>query len=62
MGAYGAKGLKLMRDNGCKTFAQARQSALVAEAPAAAIDAGAAESELDLDGLGEALIAACNIG
>lgn len=62
MGADGAKGLKLMRDNGCKTFAQARQSALVAEAPAAAIDAGAVESELDLDGLGEALIAACNIG
>ena len=37
MGADGAKGLKLMRDNGCKTFAQARQSALVAEAPLPAL-------------------------
>lgn len=61
MGADGAKGLKLMRDAGCKTFAQSRKSALVSEAPGAAMDAGAAESELDLDDMGTALIACCNI-
>jgi two-component system chemotaxis response regulator CheB len=62
MGADGAKGLKLMRDQGCKTFAQDRKSALVAEAPTAAIEAGAAEQEVALDDLGTALIACCNIG
>lgn len=60
MGADGAKGLKLMRDTGCKTFAQDRNTAMVAEAPTAAMDAAAAESELALDDLGPALIAACN--
>lgn len=62
MGVDGAKGLKLMRDTGCKTFAQNRKSALVSEAPAAALDNGAAESEMPLDDLGAALIACCNIG
>lgn len=62
MGADGAKGLKLMRDAGCKTFAQDRKSALVAEAPTAAIEAGAAESELELDELGASIIGCCNIG
>ncbi|WP_109798512.1 MULTISPECIES: chemotaxis protein CheB [Novosphingobium] len=62
MGADGAKGLRLMRDAGCRTFAQDRKSALVSEAPAAAIAVEAAESELALDDLGAALIACCNIG
>lgn len=61
LGNDGAKGLKLMRDAGCKTFAQDRKSALVAEAPSAAIDMGSAESELSLDDLGTALIACCNM-
>jgi two-component system, chemotaxis family, protein-glutamate methylesterase/glutaminase len=61
MGADGAKGLRLMRDAGCRTFAQDRQSALVSEAPAAAIEGGGADSELDLDALGAALIAVCNM-
>ena len=60
MGADGAKGLKLMRDQGCKTFVQDPATAMVAEAPAAAIAVGAAESELGLDDLGAALIASCN--
>lgn len=61
MGSDGAKGLKIMRDSGCKTFAQDRGTALVAEAPSAAIDAGAADSELTLDDLGTALIACCSM-
>lgn len=61
MGNDGAKGLRILRDAGSKTFAQNRKSALVSEAPSAAIDLGAAESELDLDELGAALIACCNM-
>ncbi|MES2300526.1 MAG: chemotaxis protein CheB [Pseudomonadota bacterium] len=61
MGSDGAKGLKIMRDSGCKTFAQDRSTALVAEAPSAAIDLGAADSELALDDLGTALIACCSM-
>ncbi len=61
MGSDGAKGLRIMRDSGCKTFAQDRKSALVSEAPTAAIDAGAADSELTLDDLGTALIACCRM-
>lgn len=60
MGADGAKGLKLMRDQGCKTFVQDPGTAMVAEAPAAAIAMGAAETQLGLDELGAALIASCN--
>ncbi len=60
MGEDGAKGLKLMRDAGCKTFVQDRASALVSEAPAAAMAVGAAEQELRLDKLAETVIAICN--
>ncbi|MFM5931397.1 MAG: chemotaxis protein CheB [Novosphingobium sp.] len=60
LGEDGAKGLKLMRDAGCDTFAQDRASATVSEAPAAAIAADAAQKELPLDALGEALIAVCS--
>ncbi len=60
MGADGAKGLKLMHDSGCKTFVQDPATAMVAEAPAAAIAMGAAEGQLGLDDLGTALIASCN--
>ncbi len=62
MGKDGAKGLKLMRDAGCKTFAQDRKSALMAEAPTAAIEMDAAENEVELEDLGPAIIASCNIG
>lgn len=59
MGEDGAKGLKMMRDAGCQTFAQDRASATVAEAPAAAMALGAAERELPLDDLALAAIACC---
>lgn len=60
MGRDGAKGLKIMRDSGCKTFAQDPKTAMVAEAPTAAIEFGGVENELGLDELGAALIANCN--
>lgn len=59
MGSDGAKGLKLMRDAGCPTFAQDCATATVSQAPAAAIAAGAAEAELPLDKLSAAVLAAC---
>jgi two-component system chemotaxis response regulator CheB len=60
MGEDGAKGLKMMRDAGCSTFAQDRASAMVSDAPAAAIAAGGVERELALDELSVAAIAACD--
>lgn len=62
MGKDGAKGLRLMRDAGCKTFVQDRKTAMVAEAPSAAMDMEAADKELGLDDLGAALIACCHMG
>ncbi|HZV08500.1 MAG TPA: chemotaxis protein CheB [Novosphingobium sp.] len=60
MGEDGARGLRLMRDAGCRTFAQDRATATVAEAPAAAVAANAVEKELPLEGLGEAILGCCN--
>jgi two-component system chemotaxis response regulator CheB len=62
MGKDGAKGLRLMRDAGCKTFVQDRKTAMVAEAPSAAMDMEAADKELGLDDLGAALIGCCHMG
>ena len=62
MGSDGAKGLKLLRDAGCDTFAQDRKTALVAEAPTAAIELDAASREVALDELAAAMIGCCNIG
>jgi two-component system chemotaxis response regulator CheB len=50
----------MMRDAGCSTFAQDRASAMVSDAPAAAIAAGGVERELALDELSVAAIAACD--
>lgn len=61
MGADGAKGLKLLRDSGNDTFAQDRKSALVSEAPAAAIELSAAARELGLDDLQAALLKCCSM-
>lgn len=61
MGADGAKGLKLMREAGCGTFAQHRASATVSEAPAAAIALDAAEAELPLDQLAAQILARCSM-
>ncbi|MEY4159557.1 MAG: hypothetical protein RLZZ136_178 [Pseudomonadota bacterium] len=60
MGEDGAKGLKLMRDAGCRTFAQDRTCAMVAEAPSAAIALNAAESELTIEALARAVIDVCS--
>ncbi|WP_255504734.1 chemotaxis protein CheB [Novosphingobium sp. EMRT-2] len=62
MGNDGAKGLKLLRDAGCDTFAQDRKTALVAEAPTAAIELDAASREVALDELATAMIGCCHIG
>ena len=59
MGQDGAKGLKLMRDAGCRTFAQDPASSMVGEAPAAAIAAGGVEKQLPLEELGDAVLACC---
>ena len=60
MGEDGAKGLKLMRDAGCHTFAQDRASATVAEAPAAAIALEAAQQELAIDAMIDAILGHCS--
>ena len=60
MGSDGAKGIKMMRDAGCRTFAQDPATATVAEMPAAAVASGGVEDALPLDQLGEAIIGACN--
>jgi two-component system chemotaxis response regulator CheB len=60
LGEDGAKGLKMMRDAGADTFVQDPATALVPEAPAASFAAGGAKSQLLLDDLGVALLAACS--
>lgn len=60
MGEDGAKGLNLMRDAGCRTYAQDRSSATVSEAPAAAIALGGAEQELTLDAMIPAILGHCS--
>jgi len=60
MGADGAKGLRLLRDSGARTFAEDPSTATVGETPAAAVAAGGAEKVLPLDQLGAAIIKACN--
>lgn len=61
MGNDGAKGLKLMRDGGCDTFAQDPATAMVSEAPTAAIEIGAVGSSLNLDDLGNAILSCCSM-
>jgi len=60
MGNDGAKGLKLLHDSGMDTIVQDPKSALVSEAPAAAIELGAAGRQVSLDDLGPAVIGLCN--
>ncbi len=62
MGGDGAKGLKLLRDAGANTLVQSPASAVVGEAPRAAIAAGAAERELPTEELAAAALAFCNKG
>ncbi|WDF73246.1 chemotaxis protein CheB [Novosphingobium sp. KACC 22771] len=62
MGGDGAKGLRLLRDAGSRTFVEDPATATVGETPAAAVAANAAEKVLPLDELGVALMASCNQG
>jgi two-component system chemotaxis response regulator CheB len=62
LGEDGAKGLKMMRDAGCDTFAQDRASATVSQAPAAAIAMGGAGQELALDAMIAAILKSCSAG
>ena len=61
IGEDGARGLKLMRDAGCRTIVEDPASATVAEAPAAAVAAGAAEEVLEIGSLARKLLATCSI-
>lgn len=58
-GADGAKGLKLLRDQGGTTFVQSPDSAMVSQAPEAALAAGAADP-VTLGELGPKLLGACS--
>ncbi len=60
MGADGAKGLKMLRDAGGRTFVEDPATATVGETPAAAVAANAGEKVLPLDQLSAAAIACCN--
>ncbi|CDO36990.1 chemotaxis-specific protein-glutamate methyltransferase CheB [Novosphingobium sp. KN65.2] len=59
MGEDGAKGLKLLQAAGCRTLAQDRNTATVPQAPAAAVEAGAVDSELRLEELAADILANC---
>jgi two-component system chemotaxis response regulator CheB len=59
MGEDGAKGLKLLKASGCRTLAQDRTTATVPQAPAAAVEAGAADAELKLEELAADVLANC---
>lgn len=61
LGEDGAKGLKMMRDAGCHTYAEDPATAIVGQAPAAAIAVGGAEHKLPIDELAAATLAACNM-
>lgn len=59
-GADGAKGLKLLRDQGSKTFVQSPDTAMVSQAPEAALAADGADAAVALADLGPRLLAACS--
>ena len=60
MGEDGAKGLKLLKDAGAETIVQDPATAMVSEAPAAAIAAGAGKAVHPLDAIGAAVLRACS--
>ena len=62
MGEDGAKGLRMMRDAGCRTLVETPGTAIVGEAPAAAVAANAAEKQLPLDELSAEMLRCCNQG
>ena len=56
MGKDGAAGLKLLHDQGCKTFAQNKASCVVFGMPKEAIERGAADEILPLDEIAERIL------
>ena len=56
MGKDGAAGLKLLHDQGCKTFAQSKDSCVVFGMPKEAIERGAADEVLPLDEMAERIL------
>lgn len=56
MGKDGAAGLKLLHDQGCKTFAQDKASCVVFGMPKEAIARGAVDEILPLDGIAESIL------
>ena len=56
MGQDGARGLLAMRQAGARTFAQAAETCVVSGMPGAAVAMGAAERDLILDRVAEALM------
>ena len=61
MGSDGAKGLKLMRDAGLDTLVQHRATAMVSEAPCAALELDPGAREVALNELGAAVLGCCAI-
>lgn len=59
MGEDGAKGLRLLKAAGFRTLAQDRTTATVPQAPAAAVEAGAVDAELNLEDLAADILANC---
>jgi two-component system chemotaxis response regulator CheB len=60
MGKDGALGLKAMRDIGSRTIAQDEASCVVYGMPRAAFELGAAETQLPLSKIGDAIIELCS--
>ena len=56
MGKDGAAGLKLLHDQGCKTFAQSKDSCVVFGMPKEAIERSAADEVLPLDEMAERIL------
>lgn len=59
-GADGAKGLKLLRDQGAKTYVQSPDTAMVSQAPEAALAADGADAAVPLTMLGNQILAVCS--
>ena len=61
MGEDGARGLLRMHQSGARTFAQSAESCVVYGMPRAAVELGAVERQLPLDGMARAVLDACRV-
>lgn len=59
MGNDGAQGMKALKSAGGKTFAQDKETSIVSEAPASAVETGAIDQVLPLPALSGAILKAC---